>query len=349
MQPSDQPTQIYRCEFEVASDLVCAKPADAFDLVGCNGFTTTLRNAAIAAKGIATGLVGVVTGPGESLDDAVDRARSALASQLDLLAFATHSRYRIIAPIRAMEWTPGQKKRQIAWFNERDERFPPAPELRAAYLNTAAKLDNAGLPGYLRVALRAFRRGLLEDAPDDQFMSLWLALEVIAENTKAKKRVAIPCTKCKGALTCIECGHTPTRLPMPKDQITKLIEERTGAKHAKGVAKGLFAARNGLMHGRSVRSIELECKASMDVVANALANVVWDALYKITAGYDSEGKILHREGQFLSRRHVVVHRGAFAHQGSSPHPAETTIPTTTMEWEFEFRPRNDESPEVDAL
>src|SRR5690348_13873988 len=37
---------------------------------------------------------------------------------------------------------------------------------------------------------------------EDQFMKFWLALEIIAENVKARDRVPIACPACNAALKC---------------------------------------------------------------------------------------------------------------------------------------------------
>jgi hypothetical protein len=174
MQPDTTEPRVFRPEFTVSGDLVSA-PGELLRIDGRDGFVTTLRNAEVNEHGEVPGLYAVVIGPTESLDEAMDVARSVLVAQLDLLAFTTHSRYRIEAPVRSMEWMPGPKKISINWFYESDERYPPAPELRGAYVETAAKLDRSDLPGYVRTALRAFRRGLIEESAEDQFMSFWLA------------------------------------------------------------------------------------------------------------------------------------------------------------------------------
>ena len=195
MQADNIEQQVFRSEFIVGGDLVVATPGGRLRIDGRDGFVTTLRNAELTEHGEVPGLCAVVVGPAESLDKAMDVARATLAAQLDLLAFTTQSRYRIEAPVRSMQWMPGQRKIRIIWFHESDERFPPAHELRDLYVETAANLDGRDLPRYARAALRAFRRGLLEESPEDQFMSFWLALEVIAENVKSRKAVPIPCSK----------------------------------------------------------------------------------------------------------------------------------------------------------
>lgn len=338
MNDNGDPKRIFRSEFEVEADLVLATGTENFQMVDHEGFSSTLRNAATGPSGGVPGLLAVVVGPGTSIDDAVDAARLALAAHLDLLTFATHSRYRITSQIRVMEWTPGQRTRAITWFKERDERYPPLPELRSTYAEAVSQLAQADLPAYVRTALRAFRRGLLEEMPEDQFTSLWLALEVIAENTKDRTRAPIPCGKCKAPLTCSACGHTPTRIPLPKDVIAKLVADRTGPHIAADVAKGLLKARNGLMHGQSVESIEQDCGGPLHAIANALANVVWHAIHRIASVGDPKGEMLHRSGQFLSRRVLAAVHGSFEYVGPEPHPPDGSLPTLTLDWETNYEP-----------
>jgi hypothetical protein len=100
------------------------------------------------------------------------------------------------------------------------------------------------------MALKYFRYGLLDEQPEDQFMWLWLALEIVAENLKEKVRVPIACSACGANVKCAHCGDEPMRIPMAKQAIEQLIATVVDEKSIAEVAKRQFAARNGLMHGQ---------------------------------------------------------------------------------------------------
>ena len=176
----------FRCEFAITGDLVLAQNAAELVLNGTNKLAVTLKNGPINEEGQVVGLLASVVGHSPSLGDAQEELRRALGEQLDLLAFATHSRFKIVRPLRLIEWEPGQGKRRFQLFHTRDARDPPDPELGVEYLETVAALDGAKPPAFARTALKYFRYGLLDDQPEDQLMRLWLALEVVAENLNCK-------------------------------------------------------------------------------------------------------------------------------------------------------------------
>ena len=113
------------------------------------------------------------------MDTARYQLQTALAAQLDLLSFVTHSRFRITAPLQMMEWEEDQRTRQYDVFHASDPREPPDPELAMPYLESATAIDQSTLRDYTRAALRYFRYGLIDEQPEDQFMRFWLALEII--------------------------------------------------------------------------------------------------------------------------------------------------------------------------
>ena len=172
----------YRCDFKVAGTLVLPADVGSLELCSSAGFTTTFSNGPTDDQGHATGLIVTVVGRAESIDSAQEELRHGLAKQLDLLAFTTHSQFKIVAPLRLIEWDAGKKTRNFKAFHTADARYPPDPELIGEYLKTVGALDQANPPAFARVALKYFRYGLLDDQPDDQFMRLWHTLEVIAEN-----------------------------------------------------------------------------------------------------------------------------------------------------------------------
>lgn len=320
----------FRCDFDVIGDLVL--PADVTDLrlSDPGGFTTTFRNGLRDGNGHPTGLVVIVEGTAGSIDAAEDDLRRYLAAKLDLLAFATHSRFKIVAPRRLIEWEANQKERKFKAFHTVDARYPPDPELIGQYLETVQTLDNATPPAFARTALKYFRYGLLDSQPEDQFMRLWLSLEIIAENLKEKDRVPITCLACNAAMTCGACGDKPSRVPMARQAIEHLIAKITG-QAASAVSKRQFTARNGLMHGRSCESVEEECGTPLSAIVDELGAITWTAIMStISFGDGPELNFGHRGGEFANNSLVMSIVGSFDHTGDGPHPTDDRIPNVQI-------------------
>lgn len=327
----------FRCEFEVKGDLVLPAHVNELKLNSKAGFTTAFRNGPLDSEGHVTRLDAIVIGPAESVDSAEEKLRHNLAEQLDMLAFVTHSRFQIIASRRLIEWEVDQKTRKFKVFHTEDARYPPDPELIQEYLETVLAVDQATPPAFTRTALKYFRYGLLDKQPEDQFMRLWLALEIIAENVKEKDRVPITCPACKAAMKCGSCGAEPTRVPFAKQAIESLIAQITGAA-ALAVAKRQFIARNGLMHGRRCESIEEECKMPMHAIVDELGTLTWHAIMStIPLGDGPQLAFGHRNGEFANKSVVMSILGEFDHTGDGPHPTEDKIPSVEIKLLTTFR------------
>lgn len=320
----------FRCEFDVKGDLVLPAYVSELELSSKAGFTTTFRNGPPDSEGHPTRLVATVVGPAESIDSAQDELRRDLAEQLDLLVFATHSRFQIIAPRRLIEWEADQKTRQFRVFHTVDARYPSDPELIREYLETVQALDQATPPAFTRTALKYFRYGLLDNRPEDQFMRLWLALEIIAENVKEKELVPIACPVCNAPMTCAACGTEPARAPMAKQAIEDLIAKIAGTA-AQDTSRRQFKTRNGLMHGRRPESIEAECKVPLPAIVNELGTLTWHAIMStIPVGDGPPLAFGHRDGDFASKSLVMSMLGTFDHAGDGPHPTQDKIPSVEI-------------------
>jgi hypothetical protein len=331
---------VFRCDFTVRSDLVLPSGRHELTFRTVSGFVVLFRNGSVDAAGHALDLLVSVIGPADSMDTARDQLQTALAAQLDLLSFVTHSRFRIAAPLQMMEWDEGQRTRQYDVFHASDPREPPDPELEMPYLESAAAIDQSTLPDYTRTALRYFRYGLIDDQPEDQFMRFWLALEIIAENIKSPDRVPIACPKCKSPLKCTDpqCGCEPTRIPMAKQAIESLITRLATSAMAE-TSNWLFSARNALMHGKSSRAIERDCKVPFTQIVNDLGMITWKAaMSTISFGDGPPLAFGHRDGQFVVGSMIM---GVRAILGEGPHPAE--MPKLDITMQTHFRKRDEDS------
>lgn len=331
----------FRCEFAIIGDLVLPPDLPELVLKGSGDLTVTFKNDPINKEGHPVGLLAIVIGTATTLADAHDELGRGLAEQLDLLAFATHSRFTIVKPLRVFEWDAGQARRKFRIFHKSDARDPPEPLLEAPYLDTVVALGKASPPAFARTALKYFRYGLLDDQPQDQFMRLWLALEVVAENLKEKERVPIVCSVCGANAKCGACGDEPTRIPMAKQAIDQLISLSTG-KRAAEISKMLFTARNGLMHGRTREAIEADCKEPMNAIVDELGRITWNAIMS-TIPLKNDWRSLafgYRGGEFANMTLIVAMLGSFDHKGDAPHPAEDALPNAKITLGFEQRPKS---------
>ena len=327
----------FRCDFEVTGDLVLPDDSSQLNLTSTDGFELTIRNLPADITGHTPALSASVVGPADSIDTARQRLSAALATQLDLLSFVTRFRFKISAPRWLMEWDDWQRTRQLVTFHATDPRHPPVPDLAQVYLDTVAAVDKVKPPDFLKIALRYFRYGLLDQQTEDQFMRFWLALEIIAENVKERDRVPIMCPACNTALKCGQCGVEPTRVPMAKQAIENLIVKVTGAA-APTISKRLFKARNGLMHGQNEQQVEAECNAPLPQIVNELGAIAWKAiLLSIPLGEGPRLAFGNRDGEFVIGSMVMGLTAIFEHSGDGAHPVDDQIPKIEIAMDTNFR------------
>jgi hypothetical protein len=321
----------FRGEYEITGDLVLPDDLPEVKMTSASGYEITLRNGPQDSEGHIASLVAIVIGEVDEFERANNHLRSELAGRLDLLAFATQSRFKIVAPRRVIEWEERKKTRRVDFITTYDRRYPPYPELSQKNLNSASELDRTEMPTYTRRALKYFRLGLLAASPEDQFMQFWLALEFIAENTGAKEPVTRLCQnqKCKKPLLC-ECGTEQTRTPMATDRIRQMAADFFG-KNAGFASKTLIDSRNRLMHGSSVDSIEKAHKVSFSEIVNNLGGFVWQVIF-MTIPADDNGEPVefadHGDGFVNVNLNIVAH-GTFDYDGDQVHPADHEIPSGT--------------------
>ncbi|HEX6995149.1 MAG TPA: hypothetical protein VF339_13470 [Gammaproteobacteria bacterium] len=323
----------FRCDFLVSGDLSLERSLEEINDHGHDGFRITFRDAPKDEQGHASGLVAIVIGEAESMEDAERRLRNALEHRLDLLTFVTHSRFKIRQALRLIEWEAGKKTRQLRVFHRFDPRYPPVPELASDILATVHELEKSGLPRFLRLALRYFRYGLFDEHAEDQFLRLWLSLEIIAENLKDRARVAITCPKCREPLTCGHCKSEPKRTPFGRQAIEALIG-KVSSDMDNGAAERLLMARNKLMHGASRKSTESACKKSMSDLVDELGTIVWRVILT-TIPLEAQGPQLAfyepAYGRYVNSNMLLWSSITFDHDGDGPHPADVDIPDAKLE------------------
>lgn len=318
----------YRCDFNVVGDLVLPKDADDPCTIALpSGASVEFSNGDCDEGGHTTSLVAKVIGEARAIGEAEVVLRKVLAAQLDLLCFVTQSRFQIEDARRVIEWEPGKRQRQLLVHRAVDARYPPSPDLRQTFFNSCETLEGMDFPSFVRTALKYFRYGCLDRSPEDQFMRFWIALEIVAENTKLKERVPITCAKCSKHAKCAHCGFEASRVPMATSAIRSLIEKITAPRI--DVSNRQLTTRNGLMHGRDVAAIEAEVGISLSAIVDELARVTWNAISETILTRPDNGDapldLGHNDGKFGNGRLVVVGNFLFD-AGAGEHPSEEQLP-----------------------
>jgi hypothetical protein len=321
-----------RCDFLVESDLVIDSAVEQYAPAAANEYQFVYRNAPPDTKGNLAHLAVTVIGPTSSYDEAHEELRAQLARQLDVLGFVSHARFKIIRPLRKLEWEPNAATRRFSVFAHADSRYPARAQLYQQFIDAPTAFLDA--PKYVRKAVRNFRYGLLEEIPEDQFMRFWLALEILAVNqTGDVVRPSIKCRHCQKDAICAACGMAPPLVPSSKDQIIALANRIVGAK-AKSVYSKLFDVRNGLAHGQDPETVLANSKVEWDRLLYVLGRLVHDAILLATSITTLPSPVQAYAGSFARKTVIGIGHGTFDYTGGAEHPSESEIPNPSAEFEY---------------
>src|SRR2546422_2530219 len=174
---------------------------------------------------------------------------------IDVLAFATGSRFRMRKQLCLWNWEPTvSDMREGVVYNT-----APDP-------NVPQKIMNERLAGGIDVLLRAsepdllqathwFALGVTASGPDDQFEAFWFAIETLARHMKDPGRVPDRCSRCREPLWCKKCEDTSMHRPYPSQAISQLF-----ARYVRGDADVLHRMtsemRHALLHGDDIAAVE---------------------------------------------------------------------------------------------
>jgi hypothetical protein len=320
---------VYRCDFDVETDLVLEPDSPLLTASAPSGHILQVWNQSADRHGHVPSIIISVTGEATSFEDASNEFRNILAAQLDVLSFVTHSRFRVTKTRRLVEWNDAQITRRFKVFSQLDARYPPHVGLNQPFLDSIAGFNVA--PTYVRKALRNFRYALLEDSPDDQFVRMWLALEILAVNLADHEPPPIVCRSCGVEAKCITCGASPPPMQSSKLSIENLTKKIVG-RQAEAVYKRLFSVRNGLMHGKSSDSVEAAAGVTWGKIIEVLGHLTWDAII-LAAKLPGKlpGPFAEFAGDFRKTTLLAGVLGTFDHSDGGLHPAETRIPDPILE------------------
>lgn len=135
-------------------------------------------------EGHVTALIAELIANVEQPDNSRQELTALLVKLLDVMSFVTHNGYKLIRCQRVIFWEPHATTRELRVYNVFDPYYPPLPELTQDLLNTVQTLLTAQPASHVLRALACFRKGVLEQRPEDQFQQFWFAMEVIAEGMK---------------------------------------------------------------------------------------------------------------------------------------------------------------------
>lgn len=214
-----------------------------------------------------------------TLDEAQDIADDCFADCLNMLAFTTGSSFRRHRIRQIVDATPSKKSgmRSLRYWSDQIEYDDPQPFLRKGTMRAIERLSEFEMPPAIRRAMRWYRIGISEVVPDDQFVSFWLALEIVAEFQKSSEKVADKCPHCQSPLYCETCKTHPVHKPFARQAIRSLIE--VADKDCDDTTIDLlFKTRNSLMHGSTLKEIEESLPQPHEAIVDILGELLLKAL-----------------------------------------------------------------------
>lgn len=212
-----------------------------------------------------------------NLNEAKDIASEKLSECLNIIAFVTGGGVRRHKTKQIVDCTPLSGMRECLVWADSFGHEDPQPFLDQNIISSMERLLQFDAPPAVRRALRWYRIGIEECAPDDQFQYFWFALEILAEHEKNSEDVPDKCPRCKTPLYCKTCKANPTHRPYPKQAIRALIQAVDGTCTEETI-KSLEEARNGLMHGATLKEIENALPNSEDHIVDILGKILFRAL-----------------------------------------------------------------------
>jgi hypothetical protein len=99
---------MFRCDIDITGDLVLPPNVGKLTNTSAADVWFAFANGPVEADGHVGGMSITVIGPSESIEVAGNNLQRALAAQLSLLTFVTHSRFKIVSDTRVMEWEPAR-------------------------------------------------------------------------------------------------------------------------------------------------------------------------------------------------------------------------------------------------
>lgn len=220
----------------------------------------------------------IFTAPG--LQQAKVIAEEQAKELIDYLAFASSLTIRLRSLLQIWNWEqPGEFMRECLYWSSRTKSSDaPFEALNAQLLETVSLIQAHPAHPRLRRALKWYANGVASTYRDDQFAYFWFVVEVVAQITKQPAPVPDKCPTCRTPLYCETCGATPLHRPYPKQAIEQLFA-RTVTDDDDTFYRHASEARNRLMHGDEVHTIEASLNVDFTKLVNALGRFAWTVLF----------------------------------------------------------------------
>lgn len=216
-----------------------------------------------------------------SLKESKDVGELLAREFLDYLTFASNLKLRLRNIRQIFNWEPGGSgMRDCLYFTPSSAHDGgPFEALQQSLLNAVGMLQLHPIEPRLRRALKWFGNGVAARAPDDQFAFFWFVIELVAQHIKQPVPVPDRCPTCHGPLYCETCAATPLHRPYPKQAVHQLFQRYVAPqKEPEHFYKHASDARNMLMHGDEVKSIEAALSIEFPDLVDDMGHLAWIAL-----------------------------------------------------------------------
>jgi hypothetical protein len=264
--------------WEVESDIILPEGTPFLQYSHPAGrYTIFLRN--LASPRLDEGFLSMqLVFDAPSLTQAKSVAEGMAKEFLDFLAFVSNLKARLRSLLHIFNWEPGHGMREALYFTRSAAHDDaPYPALESPLLDTIALLQTHNVPPRLRRALKWFSNGVTSKSPDDQFIYFWFVIELVAQLIKEPSPVPDRCPTCRKELYCPTCLTSPLHRPYPKQAIEQLFV-RYASDDPPQLYTHATTARNMLMHGDDVGSIEAELQIDFPDLVNNLGHLAWISL-----------------------------------------------------------------------
>jgi hypothetical protein len=196
---------------------------------------------------------------------------------LDYLTFVSNMNIRLRNLSHIFNWEPGTGMREAFYFASASYNNGPYDLLQPKLLDTIGLLQKHPCDPRLRRAMKWFANGIAARFPDDQFSFFWFVVELVAQLVKSQSPIPDRCPTCAGPLYCEHCATTPLHRPYPKQAIRQLFEKYV-RKDPDVFYQHAIDARNMLMHGDEVASIETALGIEFGRLVDDLGRLAWVAI-----------------------------------------------------------------------
>lgn len=265
----------YIADFDVEAELLVLNDESRLHWSHPDGSTQLqIKNRPLIAPAVEQllGIQVILEAP--DLKEAEEQGRDRLLLFLDAMSVTTNTRFRLRRLVRVLDWTPGLTMRDFRLHT------PGPPHqlfgLDDDLLRTVSRIA-AVQEGPLARALNCFRRGNMGDMIEEQFQYFWYAIEIVAELVKKTDRVPDSCPRCDGPLFCPACNEVPMHRPFAKQAILALIRAVVDID-PDATFRMLADARNLLLHGESVETIEHKLGKPFADIVDSTARIAWIAI-----------------------------------------------------------------------